>query len=218
MSYLTTPEWQNYLALMEQRPSDFFQSDTLRLLTDPDTVEQFVRETGARPGVRYYSDYHILVADLVEEPSGRRFVYERVLNTREEPAVVTVPVCDGRFALLRQFRHAMREGQLAFPRGYGEKGISSGDNAEKEIGEELGSTVTARRFLGTAVADSGVLGARIAFWQCDITPPQLKRGYEEIEDLLLVTREELNAMIARGEITDALTLAALQMLDCTAQS
>ena len=49
---------------------------------------------------------------------------------------VCVPVFEGRFVLLRQYRHAIREFQYGFPRGFGEAGVSVEENVREEIQEE----------------------------------------------------------------------------------
>ena len=214
-----SPEWKNYVTLMRERPGAFRQDPMLRIETDLAEVCRFERRMreqgkhGQTVGVRYQSDYSILLADLVEEPGEKPHLYERVLPVSTGQAVVCVPVFEGKFVLLKQYRHSMRDVQLAFPRGYGENGLSGMENAKKELSEELGVNVTDICFLGKVVPDSGLTGGAAAVYRCEITEPQFKRDYEGICSMITITRRELEKKISICEITDGYTLAALKLLE-----
>lgn len=203
--------WEDYLQLMAERPEDFAGSDTLRIITDESEVRAFEKETGSVIGVIYHSPFRIFVVDLVEDADGRRFTYERLMNHVRDNAVVTVPVCQGKFVLLEQFRHSIRRNQYAFPRGFGEPGLSGADNARKELSEELGAQVEQVLHLGAVVADSGMCGTQVEAYVCQVTDVRLMRHYEEIEDMVLLTPEELREWIGQGKVDDGFTLAALSL-------
>ena len=207
-----TPEWKRYLSLREQRPAAFRDGE-LEIITDPQTVDRFCEKTGSRLGVLCESPYYLHLVDLVrKKPDGEAFAYERLLPAVESGAVVAVPVCQGRFVLLRQYRHALREQMLGFPRGFGEKGLCGSDNLSKELHEEIGTeTVENVRYLGTIAADSGILGTKAEAFSCEVRSPHVVKGYEGIESVELLDKDELAARIAGGEIKDGYTLAAFAL-------
>lgn len=210
-AYFTSEEWTAYEQMMKELPEAFRQDPRLRILTDRQQILEFMNRTGRRIGVMYSSPYSRMIVDLVEDPRGNRFAYERMMPAASG-AVVMIPCWEGRYVLLRQFRHAVRGEQTAFPRGFGEKGLSLMENAGKEMEEELGAGVRACRFLGSITPDSGITGNRVGVVLCDIDEPRLKKGYEGIEDVIMLTEEELTAAICREQITDGFTLAAWALL------
>lgn len=206
MSYNAAP-WARYLRLMEERPDAFAPSPLLPIVTDPDLVAQFTARTGRTIGVTYESPYRLMVVDLVRGPEGL-FAYERVLPAARGEAVVAVPLWEGKFVLLEQFRHALRRCQLAFPRGFGENGLTAEENARKEIAEELRAEVLDQRSLGPIVSDSGLTGGEARAVLCRITRPDPPLHYEEIQGMVCMTPEELGRAIAGGQISDGFTLSA----------
>lgn len=213
---LQSREWQEYARLMQERPQLFAQSELLMIETDARKIAKYEMESGKTIGVVYQSPYTMMVVDLVS-CNGRCFTYERSLPTVARGAVVSMPMYNGRFVLLRQFRHAMREMQYGFPRGFGEIGYSAAENLKKEISEEIGAEVTDCRLLGEVVSNSGLSGEKVSVYFCEVTEPQSKKGYEEIDAMLTVSRPELESMIRNGEINDGFTLSAYALY-CTVMS
>ncbi len=213
MKYHQTAAWQKYLLLMKERPDDFAQGP-LEIVTDAGLVDRFYEENRKELGVLYRSPYHILVVDLVRdmEDRDRLFAYERLLPAADGAAVVAVPVYNGKFILLCQFRHAVRKDVLAFPRGFGENGLGSEDNLKKELKEELQvDQVEDIRPLGSIAADTGSLSGQADVYFCRVSRPRIRQGYEEIEELVYADEAGLRQMIARGEIIDGFTLAAFAL-------
>ncbi len=211
--------WEKYLAVVESDsptgPPDSEGPAALRIVTDRAAVLRYEASAEGRPiGIAYSSPYNQLLVDLVEDGQGRRFAYERVVPAAKN-AVVIVPRFEGDFVLLRQFRHALRDYQLCFPRGYGEPGISARDNAEKELFEELKvRPLGPMRHLGSVVADSGLSGGRVEVFACDVPAPNPDVGYEEIDSCIIVSPAGLDELIADGQIDDGFTLSALALLRC----
>jgi len=217
MRYHETSAWTRYLELREARPSAF-RSGALEIVTDAGLVDEFFEATGKQLGVLYESPYHLLVVDLVRrsaddgETGDLLFAYERLLPAVESGAVVAVPVYQGRFVLLRQYRHATREEMLSFPRGFGETGLSGEENLRKELHEEIGTAEIGNiRFLGTVAADSGILATKAEVFSCDVGRPHIRKGYEGISALELLSESELSEQIRTGKIADGLTLAAFAL-------
>lgn len=204
---LSETPWTRYLRLMEERPAAFAESPLLPIVTDPELVREFTARTGREIGVLYESPYRMLVVDLVRGPEGL-FAYERILPVSQGASVVAVPVWEGRLVLLEQFRHALRRCQIAFPRGFGEDGLSAEENARKEVREELRSEVLSQCPLGLMEADSGLTGGTAHVILCQVTEPKPELQYEEIQGVVCLTPAELEREIAAGRIRDGFTLSA----------
>lgn len=210
-NYSESEEWQDYARLMEERPRYFNGTGEPRIVKDIRIVSKFVKATGHRIGVVYRSPYNILVVDLVRESDGRLHTYERMLPAVENGAVVTVPVFDGKFVLLDQYRHSVQDNLLAFPRGYGEEGISPEDNVAKELREEIGAQqVSEVRHLGCIIADSGVAGTCAQVYACEVSDVSMT-GTEGITGILLLTEDQLREQIRGKAISDGFTVAAFEM-------
>ena len=207
-------EWINYLRLMRERPELFQDDNRLKIVTNLEVVDDFEKKTGKKIGVVYQSEYHLFVVDLVEDTEGHRFAYERLVPAVRKGAVVSIPIYKGKMVLLRQFRHALRSVQYAFPRGFGEEGILVEENLRKEIKEEIGAEVYEASRLGVVIADSGITNNPVEVFVCDISEPQLKKCYEGIEQVVLISVEELEEWIAQGMITDGYTLSGYMLYKC----
>ncbi len=183
---------------------------------DPDLVDAYYEAEGKPLGVLYESPYHLLVVDVVRRNGdggdAPLFLYERLLPAVGSGAVVAVPRYQGRFVLLRQYRHALRKEMLGFPWGFGEEDLSGEENLRKELREEIGAAeVNNIRCLGTVAADSGILATQAEVYLCDVDRPHIIKGYEEIEACELLSESELLERIGSGEITDGYTLAAFAL-------
>lgn len=203
---------ERYARLVEERPGLFTQSPVVPLVLDAAELAQFERETGRKMGVAYESPWHLLVVDLAVDPStGRRFPYERVLPASEGVPVVAIPKIACGYVLLRQYRHPIRRDQFAFPRGFGENGLSGEENAAKELEEELHAKATGIELVGRVCPDSGFLGTEAAVYLCEIG------GFETVEsegilNAVEFTAEEIHHLILAGAINDGFTLAAWALL------
>lgn len=71
--------------------------------------------------------------DSVRNTPGKYFAHERSISAVKERAVVTVPVINNKFILLKQYRHCIRDYECSFPRGFGEKGLSVEENTKKRV-------------------------------------------------------------------------------------
>lgn len=205
--------WQNYLALKAQRPWEFENNGPLEIEFDAEIVRRYEETNQTKIGVIYQSPYSILVVDLIRDGPGTWYPYERILPaTVHGGGIVAAVFCKERFVLLNQYRHALRQNQLSFPRGYGEPGLSDEENLRKELKEELGAAVTETERLGDIVADSGISGQRVTAFFCHVEEVALHNGHEGIIDLKFLTGRELQTMIGNGAIQDGFTLSAASLL------
>lgn len=205
-------EWNDYLKLMAERPELFVPSRSLEIITDGRVVADFQERSGRRIGLIYRSRFNTLVVDLVRDERGNVFPFERIFATSTGMGVVGVPLHEGKYILLRQFRHSMRAYQYAFPRGYGEDGLSAAQDVAKELEEELGASLREVELLGHVVANSGISGDRVAVFRCQVESFEAQIGHEGIDDFVVLSEEELSRWIAEGKIDDGFTLAAWAMI------
>lgn len=208
--------WEKYLSILEEDEDPSSSDGSLRIIKDLEQIHAFERNPNGRNiGILYESPYMKLVVDLVEDFEGNRFAYERILPNQKSAAVI-IPILNGKIILLDQYRHALRDHQLCFPRGFGEENLSPEENACKELFEEIGADVAPENLisLGTVVADSGISGNEVSIFMCNIQDAELKKGYEGIGDILMLSDAELNAAIASGKITDGYTLSAFMLWKC----
>ena len=100
---------EKYLELSRTCTELFAQSEELPLVLDPKELYAFAQKSGRRIGIVYESHYHLMVVDVVRAKNGSLFAYERLMNRVMRGAVVIVPYYNGKYILLRQYRHALRE-------------------------------------------------------------------------------------------------------------
>ncbi|MBQ8804716.1 MAG: NUDIX hydrolase [Tyzzerella sp.] len=206
----TNIEWIKYKKLMAERPQHFISSKELEIITDEKLVTDYENRTGKTIGVNYESKYRIMVVDLAYDGK-KYFAYERLLPAVDTGAVVIVPMYNGNFVLLEQFRHALRGHQYAFPRGFASEGYSAEENCRKELQEELGCETKEVVFLGTVVADSGLSGDKVSVYVCTIDSYEEYQGYEGICSTIELTPEEFTNYITKGKINDGYSLSAYAM-------
>ena len=221
MQALSQPDantaWNSYLELKDERPELFVSSSELEIIFDWKLVRNYEREHGVTIGMLYRSRFNTLLVDLVRNKDGSAFAFERLVQTATGQGVVGVPVYQGKFILLRQFRHSMRSFQYAFPRGYGENDQTAVQNVRKELSEEVGATVGEVTPLGEVVANSGISGDRVRVFKCEILSYEPKVGYEEIVDIAVLTGGEILDWLKSGRIDDGFSLSAVAFMKACGQ-
>lgn len=146
--------------------------------------------------------------DRVELPSGRVGVREVV----EHPgAVAILPVTDdGRLVLVRQFRYAIGRELLEVPAGTREPNEEPRATAIRELHEEVGLEAARVEPLVRFLISPGWCNEELIAYRAtglrDIgAAPELD---EEIE-VVYVAPEDVDGLIASGEIADAKTITAI---------
>ena len=206
---LSGNEWNDYLELMKECPDLFVQDPLLMIETDINKIMRYEAENHVKIGVVYQSSFHIFVVDLVYDNTGKYFTYERCIPRIKKGAVVALPVYKDKLVLLKQFRHSIRQFQYAFPRGFGEAGISSEENLKKEVCEELGADILRFSKIGSVISNSGLSSDKADVFYCEITEPIQKTGYESISELILLSIDEMKQWLSEGRIDDGFSLSAL---------
>ncbi|MCX4982420.1 NUDIX hydrolase [Streptomyces sp. NBC_00572] len=194
---------RRYEQLRAERP-ELFRNEPggIEILTDPDAV-------AAAGGVLYQDPYVLLVRDPVRFPDGREGTYIRALSAAAEPGCVVLPLLGDRMVLIEHYRHATRSWQWELPRGFGTRGLSSAENAAKEVDEEIGARVEELIPLGELHPDSGMTGDRVLLFAARIDAIGRLAEAEAIRRSLTIPFAEAEGMIADGRITDAFTIATM---------
>lgn len=126
-------------------------------------------------------------------------------------AVVIVPVlADGRLCLIENYRVAVEQTLVEFPAGTIDPGEDPAVTAERELAEETGYRAGKIQKLGEFFMSPGILNERMHVYLANglVSGPTALEAGEQITSRL-ASLEETLAMIDRGEIIDAKTLAAL---------
>jgi ADP-ribose pyrophosphatase len=126
-------------------------------------------------------------------------------------AVALIPLVDGgRVCLLRNRRPSINRTLIEIPAGTLEVGEDPAVCAARELEEETGYTAGRLEPLTGFYMSPGILNERMHVFTADeLKPgPPRREANEEIENLV-VSWDEALGMIARGEIEDGKTVAAL---------
>lgn len=149
-----------------------------------------------------------LTIDLleIELPGGRRSTREVIRHTGAVCILCELP--DQRFLLIRQFRKAIDQEIVECVAGCMEVGESPESAARRETREESGYEVETLTLLGKAYPVPGYCDEIHHFYHAKLKATPLGQHLDTDENLypIIVTKEEIEAMIDQGEILDAKTL------------
>jgi len=152
-----------------------------------------------------------LEVDRVRTPGGGESVREVI---RHPGASVMVPVTDdGRVLFVRQFRYPTGGVLLELPAGKLDPGEDPQICAERETAEETGFRPRRVEKMGEFFTAPGFTDELVrAFLVTDLVPaPEAEADADELVELVSLSLPEYRDLIARGEIRDAKTLAAMAL-------
>ena len=189
--------------------SDLFQSQhNIDYVTDPHQISEWEQKTGEIIGVHHKSQYEIMVVDLIKK-GGKLKSHGRIILP--DGGVVIVPRVEDKFVLENQYRYPLCQSFLAFPRGHREPNSTPEEDAAREVEEELGgATIRNLHCLGKTYPETHSNTWYCSVWTGEVDPESLtlRKGYEGIDELILLTESEIDTKIASGEISCGYTLAA----------
>lgn len=204
---------ERYFELLAERP--YLVNDALHenliIELDKQSLITYQHQHNIKVGVVYESPYHILLVDLVHTGNQRYFTYERLIAKEQGVATIMIATYQDKFVVLKQFRHALRQYQYAFVRGFGTDGLSGEDNAKKELYEEVLGEVKNIELLGSVAVDSGITDKVVEIYYCELGSMQVQIGHENIEDCIMLTFDELYQWIKQGKINDSFTVLAFYL-------
>ncbi|NOZ40123.1 MAG: NUDIX hydrolase [Planctomycetes bacterium] len=130
-------------------------------------------------------------------------------------AVAIIPLLDDdRVCLIRNRRIAIGKTLVELPAGTLEPDEPPRHTAERELQEETGYRAARWHELNGFFMSPGILNERMhLFVARDLTPGPPAREADEAIDNLVVSWDEAIAMVLRGEIEDAKSLAGLLLWD-----
>lgn len=186
--------------------------------------EPAARSAPARsPAVRPWEP---LGSDEVLEAGWLRVTRERARSPRTGGALdfhvvhmpdwlLVVPVTAvGRLVMVRQYRHASRRVGLEVPGGLlGRGDAHPEEGAARELAEETGYGGAPLAWLGTLMPQPALLANRVHIYLAQPVAPVAARQLDAGEDIevVLVHPDRVGALVASGEIHNAMTVTALAL-------
>ena len=149
--------------------------------------------------------------DVIALPDGGSATREYIVHPG---AVMVVPLLDdGRLVMERQYRYPLGRVLLEFPAGKLDAGEPVQRCGQRELAEETGYRATewARACVVHNACAYSTEGIEIWFAR-GLVPGQRQLDPGELIDLCLMDEAGLDALAARGELTDVKTLVGLQWL------
>ena len=157
-----------------------------------------------------------VTVDRVPLPHGRVAELELV---RHDGSVVLIPISgDGRVLLVRQYRYAADRFLWELPAGSLESGEDPDAAAARECQEELGLIPGVLERLHTLYPTPGFCTETMTYYRATalrVPGADDEAAHQDEDESIEVgafTLDEIRQMVARGEITDLKTVAALALL------
>ncbi|QID17710.1 NUDIX hydrolase [Nitrogeniibacter mangrovi] len=148
--------------------------------------------------------------DRVRLPDGKHGVREYIAHPGAVAIIAELP--DGRLIFERQFRYPLRRAFLEIPAGKIDPGEDIEACARRELREETGYEAAVWEHVGVMHPCIGYSDERIeVFIARDLTHVGHAWDEGEFLEILSLSRDEIQAAVASGELTDAKTLSALFM-------
>lgn len=150
-----------------------------------------------------------LYKETVTLPNGNTVVLD---VARHPGAAAAVPILDdGSIVMIRQFRYAAGGYLYEIPAGKLDvKGEQPLECAKRELLEEAGYTAAKWTKLVSLVTSPGFCDEVIHIYMAqDLTKGKTEHEKDEVIEIEIKSRKEIEAMMDKGEITDSKTLAGL---------
>ena len=162
--------------------------------------------------VGYQNPWVTVWHDDVTRPDGEPGIYGVVHFANSAVGVVAIDE-DDRVAMVGQHRYAFDDWSWEIPEGGSPLAEDSLKGAKRELAEETGLTARDWREIGRWQLSNSVTDeAAVAYLATDLVQGVAQPDGEEELELKWLLFDEVMDLIARGEITDALTVLPMQAL------
>lgn len=156
----------------------------------------------------------------VKEYHVERDGVDAIYSSIDRPdSVIVIPLTPtNRTVLLEQFRFPTTENSWELPMGAVDAGESAVVAARRELVEEVGLRAADPLEIGEYRPAPGLTGQKVTVFLCRVSEEALDaivastRRSDEIQDIRMVTLDELHAMITEGGITDGFSLTGFLLL------
>ncbi|MEX0730761.1 MAG: ADP compounds hydrolase NudE [Aquisalimonadaceae bacterium] len=154
--------------------------------------------------------FHVEAVNL-RFANGVEVEYERVCSGLDVDAVLIVPMlADGTVLLIREYAAGTDRYELCLPEGRLEQGENCIEAANRELREEAGYSARSFVFLQQlSIAPSYLSHATQVILAQDLHPDDLQGDEPEALEVVPWPIRELPALLAKAELTEARTIAAL---------
>ena len=133
---------------------------------------------------------------------------QEVVEHRESMTVIAVDP-EGKLLMVRQYRHPAGGALLETPAGSVDEGESAEESVNRELAEEAGYCARDVRYLGSFYLAPGWTTEYMHVYLArDLYESSAQGDEDERIEVVRVTPEEWERMIAAGEIRDAKSIAA----------
>jgi ADP-ribose pyrophosphatase len=174
-------------------------------------VDKHLREELLQSNVVYKGGFLEVRRDTVSMPGGGETTREYIVHSG---AVAVVPMLDdGRLVMERQYRYPLGQVLLEFPAGKIDAGEDTFNAIVRELAEETG--YRAREWARACVLHNAAAYSSefIEIWFArGLSLGERDLDEHELIDICLLDEAELDALAARGELTDAKSLICLLWL------
>jgi len=157
----------------------------------------------------YDNPWITLREDRVINPGGGENDYGHIQFKRKAIAIVPLDT-DGNTWIVGQDRYTLGEYSWEVPMGASEDGENPCDTAHRELKEETGlSAQSMEQLMRLHTSNSITNEVGIVFVARKLTAGETRFDEMEVLDVRKLPLEEVVAMISRGEMTDAISVAAI---------
>ena len=156
--------------------------------------------------IKYQGKRLSLIEEELELPTGKTHVHVTVLHPG---AVVIIPqTAEGKFLLVKQWRHSVKQYLLEFPAGTLEANEEPLSCAQREISEEVGVKAENWQDLGILFPAPGFSDEKqYCYLATGLTPFKLPGDEDEDISVVELSESEVSNAIANGELCDAKSIA-----------
>ncbi|MBN1673671.1 MAG: NUDIX hydrolase [Kiritimatiellae bacterium] len=155
-------------------------------------------------------DGRLLKLDVLDVEIEPGTIVKREVVRHAGAVAVLARLPDGRFVFVRQFRIAVAQPLLEIMAGTLEPGEAPEACARRELQEETGYRAERLVKLGEVYNAPGYCSEKLHLFFAELAPDPGAQNCDEGEDVEVVTLtvSEIEALLARGELNDAKSLAA----------